>query len=219
MAKDYRRRQTRQKRGASSQFFWVLASFLCGYLAATVFDFASLSRWVDKNILAKQNDESPETKVVAKNTGLPKPKFEFYTLLAKDQRPPAPLSKPTQVMQVKPSSPAQPPAASTKAIAPVISAQPTVPVAESKPLSPPNVNKDAYFLQIASFKTRQDAERMKAAFTLKGFDVSVVAALPQQGSWFRVVLGPFHSRLAAEKVQLAIARSEHIKGMIRKIDA
>ncbi|WP_347252443.1 SPOR domain-containing protein [Legionella sp.] len=224
MARDYgRRRPVRQKSSAPKQLFWMLASFLSGYLAATVFDFTSLSSWVRTNILAHTN-EKPAVKVAAKEPQVPKPKFEFYTLLAKDGSTPSPALRAVVPAQPKPVTQSAP-AIGNAPITPikqvgVPSKQPgAVAVVESKPVASASASKDTYQIQIASFKKRQDAEHMKAALTLKGFDISVVPVSQPQGTWFRVIVGPFGSRTAAEKAQLTLAQSEHIKGMIRKMDA
>lgn len=221
MAKDYgRRKPMRQKSSAPKQLFWVLASFLCGYLTATVFDFTSLSSWVNTNILANRNGEKPQAQAVAKQAELPKPKFEFYTLLAKDRSAQPPLNRPTAPVQAKPAGqPALPTAAPTPLASNRQQQPATVAVTESKPVATANLSKGSYLIQIASFKNRQDAERMKAALTLKGFDVNVAMTSQQQVNWFRVIVGPFNSRMAAEKVQLALAQSERIQGMIRKMEA
>jgi cell division protein FtsN len=198
MTKGYGRRPIRQTGRVSKQLFWVFTSFLCGYLTAAVFDFASLSSWIKTNLLMKQAKEKVKVQHVAKQVELPKPKFEFYTLLAKDHSP-VPLNQSVASAQQKPVAAAA--QTSTAAVPPVLRKS----------------DKESYVIQIASFKSRQDAERMKAMLTLKGFDVSIVSISQQQGNWFRVIVGPFSSQLAAEKVQLALSQSERIKGMIRKM--
>ncbi|CDZ77691.1 cell division protein FtsN [Legionella massiliensis] len=223
MAKDYgKRKPTRQKSSMPKQLFWLLASFLSGYLAATVFDFTSLSSWVNANILAKHKGTKPEAQVAVKEPELPKPKFEFYTLLAKDRSAPAQPKPAPVAQQVKPQAPQQPVApaqqATVPATTPAQQAANAVVVTESKPVAVANTSRESYLIQIAAFKARSDAEHLKAALTLKGFDVSVVATVQQQVSWYRVIVGPFGSRPAAEKAQLNLAQNERIKGMIRKID-
>ena len=196
MAKDYgTRRTSHPKTSVTRQLFWIIASFLGGYFAATLFDFTILNHWVNSNIWKKE--AKPAAPITAKQAELPKPKFEFYTLLAKDR-------KNTPVTQ-----PVVTPSLQAKAAAPqVVGATPAV-----------TAKAASYLIQIASFKNRQEAERMKAALILKGFDVNITAISQQQVNWYRVIVGPFESRLGAEKVQLTLARSEHIKGMIRKMDA
>jgi cell division protein FtsN len=233
MAKDYgKRRPIRQKSNAPKQLFWILASFLAGYLTATVFDFTSLSTWVNANILAKRHEPKSQAQAQAqvaakeKEPELPKPKFEFYTLLAKGGNAPVVVPSPKPIASV-PTKPVSPPAVAVGNAAVVPTKQEpastrspaTVAVTESKPLAPANLSKDSYQIQIASFKRRQDAEQMKAGLTLKGFDVSVVGVSQAQGTWFRVIVGPFGSRTAAEKAQLSLAQSERVKGMIRRMDA
>lgn len=217
MARDYggKRRVVRQKSNLPQQLFWMLASFLGGYLAATVFDFTSLSSWVNTHILAKTKD-TPKSTVVAKQPEPPKPKFEFYTLLAKDKKtnPVAPTATPSVTATVK--QPIQSPVVTAK----VSQESPISPIAENKSALPNTMNvRGNYLIQVASFKNRAEADRMKAALTLKGFDVRVVATLQQQVNWFRVIVGPFNSRTEAEKTQLTLVRNERIRGMIRKMDA
>lgn len=223
MAKDYGRRPSRQRSSAPKQVFWVLASFVGGYLAATVFDFTSLTTWINTQVLGQQNEQKNTAQVVAKPNEIPKPKFEFYTLLAKDRSAPAQVThqvNPATMAQTKVVvSPSSPAASVPNTPTPLAANQPTqtpAVVTESKPVTS---SKESYLLQLASFKSKQEAERLKAALTLKGFDVHVAMSSQQQGNWFRVILGPFHSRGDAEKARMAIARSERITGMIRKMDA
>ena len=95
---------------------------------------------------------------------------------------------------------------------PVVSVKPA-------PLNTDPFNKDAYLVQIASFKSNQEAERMKAVLSIKGFRVNIAMVTQQQIQWYRVNLGPFSSRTQAEQARVSIARSEHIIGMVRKMDA
>jgi cell division protein FtsN len=213
MAKDYGRRMpTRRRSNAPKQLFWLLAMFLGGYLTATVFDFTSLSSWVTTNILAKHKTAKPQAKIVAKEPDLPKPKFEFYTLLAKDRSPTAAPASNPQTAAVQTQQAAQ---ANTLAAKP-IAQQPTkaVVVLEGRPLEPATISKDSYLIQLAAFKNRQDAEHMKAGLILKGFNVSIVTA----AQWYRVIAGPYNSRNEAIKTQLTLAQNEHIKGMLRKME-
>ncbi|MBA2652920.1 MAG: SPOR domain-containing protein [Tatlockia sp.] len=199
-----------QRNKAPKRFFSILASFLIGYLTATVFDFTSLSSWVNTHLLSKGSQGKPQVQAKAKVPELPKPNFEFYTLLAKDGHTPATVVAKPQVGQPMPGTTVI--AATT---APVHEPGKTI-VTEAKPVSVANADKDSYLIQLAAFKNKQDAEHMKAALTLKGFTVSINATSQQQGAWFRVIAGPFNSRALAEKTQLGLAQNERIKGIIRK---
>lgn len=231
MARDYGRKgsNSRHKSRAPRQFLWVIASFLSGYLAATVFDVTSLSNWIDKNVLAQEEKPTPATPAVVKHEERPKPKFEFYTLLSKDNSAPvtnhaATAATPTKTIPTPATPSAHAAAGQSVGQAAVHATQPAVAVVESKPVtdakpSVPAVQAhESYLVQVAAFNRRQDAERLKALLVLKGFDVSITTIAQNRTNWFRVIIGPFHSRSEAEKAQTDVARTEHIKGIIRKFN-
>lgn len=57
---------------------------------------------------------------------------------------------------------------------------------------PPVPEEGRFFLQVASFQDRPDAERLKARLALRGLRAHVVSAeVPGKGTWYRVRLGPF----------------------------
>lgn len=223
MSKDYvsRRRPTRQKPQTAKRLLTILTSFLCGYLVATVFDFTSLTTWVNKNVL---NHKNPPLQLEVKATPVvrPKPKFEFYTLLSKDNSAPLTVNRSTPPPVVAARTGMQQPSVSAVSTATHATHQSTPPVlaAEKKPLSSANpVNKESYLIQMASFNKKQDAERLQASLVLNGFDVTISSIAQQNITWFRVNIGPFSSRIEAAKAQMTIARSEHMKGIIRRMDA
>ncbi|MGQ3888059.1 SPOR domain-containing protein [Legionella sp. CNM-1927-20] len=249
MAKDYvKKRPVRQRRNVPKQLVTLLASFLCGYLTATVFDFTSLSAWINQHVL--KNKEVPvEKKKVAKQQVV-KPKFEFYTLLAKDNTPPGSTANRITVASAKnqqsslpqllPNSAMQ--GAALQGAGNVQQTQPQAVIGQRSPITSPaqlsnqqarqaaitidnkatllaaRHTKEAFLIQIAAFNRRQDAEHLKASLVLRGFDVTISPILKNNVNWYRVVVGPFPSRAEAEKAQLAVARSERMKGMIRKVD-
>ncbi len=224
MAKDFVKRNSARHNGSvSKQLLLVLVCFLLGYLSASITDLASLTSWVKTQLIAQQAAPSVK-KPLTTQAQLPKPKFEFYTLLAnenKDVVEPAVSAATTKTasaaIQTSPSlAPTNP--TGTKNSPPVVTAAAVVAAAKSLPA--PVVNsKDAYLVQVAAFKSRPEAEKMKASLVLKGFLVSIVVVNQQNTNWFRVSLGPFSSRPEAQRAQGAVARSEHIIGMIRKMDA
>lgn len=217
MAKSYGRKNPTPHRGSVlKQLLVVLGCFLLGYLSASVFDFTSVSGWVNTQLV--QRSGQGKTKPI-QQAQLPKPKFEFYTLLASEH---------TQVSGPGPNPAPTVPAPQVVAQIPPVG----VPLAKNAPVSvatevPPKplpsqqatINKDGYLVQIGSFKSRQEAERMKASLTLKGFAVNIAQVNQQQTNWYRVVIGPFASRSLAEKARTSLARSERIVGMIRKMNA
>lgn len=243
MSKDFRRKNAARRRGGvSKQLLFMFVSFLFGYLSASIFDFTSLSSWLSTQVLLQHTIPSDTRE--NQQAQLPKPKFEFYTLLANErsdtraQMPvPAQISAPTPMPVPAPMPEIAKIPASSESIgsshslqtspvenADVIKNKPVMVLdtrsAPTKPklLSTQPLNKDAFLVQVASFKSDHEAERMKALLSMKGFRVTVAIVTQQHIQWYRVNLGPFASRTQAEQAKLSIARSQHIVGMVRKID-
>lgn len=100
-------------------------------------------------------------------------------------------SKPVEKPTPKPS-----PAEKPKPEAPVIAkaAPAASPVASS-------ADGGAYLVQVAAFRTRDDAERERAALALNGFSSRVEAGEVKGSTWYRVRLGPFKGKDAARTMQ------------------
>lgn len=215
MAREYSsRRPSKAQRSAPRQFLVVTITFLLGYLTATVFDAETLTRWINAQVTAHQETnnvhEKPQAPQQAKLP--PKPKFEFYTLLANDKAaaPQPATSGQTITAATK--------AAQLRAQQSVAAATATTTVAlkpaEVKPVmaAGPAGN---YLVQVASFKARQDAEEMKGLLILKGFSVYISPiSHPTRGNWFRVVVGPYSNRNLAQQAQGTLAQREHLRGVI-----
>lgn len=212
----------------SKQLLLVLASFGLGYLTASLFDSTSLSTWVNKQLLAQQTLK-PTDKSIAQEAHLPPPKYEFYTLLTSDNHPvakqpiqtaAAPASVPV-VAAAKPTTQEVPVLALAQPIKPTQTetAKPMVKVVAAKPVKPSSNNRNAYYVQVAAFKSNQEAERMKASLVIKGFTVTISMIQQNKANWYRVSLGPYGSLGLAQNAQSAIARREHIVGMVRQLDA
>ena len=243
MAKyDTRRRGTtaprRNSRGFFRQMGLLCVSFMCGYLTASFYDYTHLSAWVGTHLLATQ-PVVVAGKLTAQEASLPKPKFEFYTLLTQDSHggvtvlsEPAANTTPANatpsapvIASIAPSQPPPPPmdltvtpsAVRERAVLPVpLTAQSLARSAVSS--SSVAANKDMYWMQVASFRKQQDAERMKASLIIKGFEAHVSAVTQQHTNWYRVVMGPFASKIDAQHAQGILARRERITGMIRRMD-
>ncbi len=107
---------------------------------------------------------------------VPKPRFDFYTML------------PEQRIEVAPDEYAEP--GGKRA-----SAEPAAP-ATTQPAS-----RDRYLLQAGSFRQREDADRRRAELLLLGLEPWIEEASGENGRWFRVFLGPFSSRARMKEVQ------------------
>lgn len=231
MARDYgSKRSSRQRGSAPQQFLVIIVTFLLGYLTASVFDAGTISQWMNSQVLAHHQVKQQPPKATASQSQLPpKPKFEFYTLLANEKAGGAAQTNgaatsnhhTNTAVRVSPTQPVshgavvaanathtQPKTNAAKMQQPI-----PVKVAEAKPTNA-RESKGNYLVQVASFKMRQDAEHMKGMLILKGFNVNVVPVSQARGNWFRVVVGPYSNRGLAEKAQVSLARNERLKGMV-----
>lgn len=240
MAREYgTRRSSRSRRGAPHQVLVSVVIFLFGYITASFFDFATLTHWVNSQVLAHHELKKEPVKRTTQAAIPPKPKFEFYTLLANEKvpgsQPAAHLEAATQSV----STPSATTALTSSTKAPSISSSSnrtpsTHEVAVSSTATPPikpnapivnkpgetkataaSVGKGNYLVQVASFKARQDAEYMKGSLILKGFNVYIIpVSHATKGNWFRVVVGPYANRMLAQKAQVTLAKNERLHGMI-----
>lgn len=106
---------------------------------------------------------------------IPKPRFEFYTML------------PKQTMGVEEEVEAVEPAADVS--------KPPTPSAAPQP----------YFLQAGSFRQKDDAERRRAELLLLGLEPKIEESSTDNGLWFRVSLGPFESHDAVARARGLLA--------------
>lgn len=193
----------------------LLLVFLLGYMTASVDHVSWLKRWPS---LPWLDQHRVSMRVMGtQQAALPKPKFEFYTLLVNESA--KPMTPPTTL--AKAVSPVSRPV--EKQVAAVT--EPALPLhtpfaSETKPVAvETSTVKDIYWVQVASFRQMHEAERLKSTLSQKGFNVGITRATQQGMVWFRVVMGPFGSKLQAQQAQLAFVKREHTMGMIRHMDA
>ena len=178
-----------------------LAWFLAGAVAGGLVTWVVLGR----DPAAEQVRATVE-RTVGRSIGVdtteppPKPKFEFYTLLPEmevvvpDEDLPAPGAAPAEV-----SSTAESGAASTEA--------PTGATGEEdKPKdSDTALASGHYILQVASFRSMNDADGLKARLTLLGFQPVVqTVAINSDEKWHRVRIGPYADRDALEAARIRL---------------
>jgi hypothetical protein len=63
-------------------------------------------------------------------------------------------------------------------------------------------------LQAASFRSRDDAERLRAALLLMDLPAATSAITLNNGAWYRVTVGPFHSRVKAERAMTQLREKD-----------
>lgn len=209
----------KKRKSGVQQLFVVTATFLLGYITANVFDVGTITDWVNTQLLAHQQiSKTSSTPQTQKTAIVTKPKFEFYTLLTNEKNSTNHTVTNTTVNpnSAKPSVTAAVTGIQTVgANAVAVSTTQIAKAIDKKTVVPVQSDKGAYSVQVASFKSRQDAEHMKGLLTLKGFNVHVVSISDaRRGNWFRVVVGPYSNRVLAQKAQFDLARNEHLKGML-----
>lgn len=199
--------------GGVGSLMLAFVAFVFGYLIATIFDINQMQAWINKKMQAESKVKA-QAKVARSHT---KPKLEFYTLLAQNKG----VSVPEPVKIVEPAKKVE----SMKTVEPPKDLKSTTKVLPvpgslaSKIETAPNVvNLSKYVLQVGSFKSRVEAERMRASLVIKGFDVMISSVNQQNQNWFRVMVGPVVSLKEAEVLKSNLASRERINGMIRKFD-
>jgi cell division protein FtsN len=252
MAKQYYRKKkttTQRAHQVVPQMLLLGTGFVLGYLTGSAFSFTESMAWVRTHVLAEAKTVPATTSEAAHKQGaIPKPKFEFYTLLANDHAEEIPDTHHTAqapvALTVTPSHVAP---QSTLNVAQSVdlsdtTATPPAPldltVTQKLPLlhtpaviatrmdtrvdtrqMPSTMSTGLYTVQVASFRWLPEAERMKNQLVRKGFDVTIMRSPQGQLNWYRVMIGPFSSRVDAEHAQLIFSAREHVRGMIRKMDA
>ncbi|MEG3767401.1 SPOR domain-containing protein [Alteromonas sp. 14N.309.X.WAT.G.H12] len=63
-----------------------------------------------------------------------------------------------------------------------------------------------YLLQCGSFRTRSQAEEMKAKIAFQGLEAQVRASTGSNGEWFRVIMGPLQSKRDAERARHSLRK-------------
>lgn len=117
-----------------------------------------------------------------------KPRFDFYTLLPN--------------LKVDVPDIATPPAVKPPKVA--------QPENSSNPL--------AFILQTGSFKTSEQAERLKATLALSGFESTIqTVTIPPDETWYRVYIGPFDTKSDALAMQQNLEQSLSANSLILKI--
>ncbi|GGW82878.1 SPOR domain-containing protein [Alteromonas halophila] len=63
-----------------------------------------------------------------------------------------------------------------------------------------------YLMQCASFRTRAQAEEMKAKIAFQGLEAQIRPSSGDNGEWFRVILGPFDAKRDAERAKHSLRK-------------
>lgn len=160
---------------------WMLLGVVLGGILGSI----GLYKWHE----ARPHDIPPLAEAKRTIPKIPKPTFDFYTLLPN-----------AEVEATR--SPSAPP---------IPKAPPSVAKADQK--APPSTG-GTYRLQLAAFKNFQDADALKARLALSGFSVEIQSVTLEGGAvWYRVQTPALTSQQEALQMQSAL-KSEAIKSVL-----
>ncbi|WGL15512.1 SPOR domain-containing protein [Microbulbifer bruguierae] len=174
------RRNTRrsQSTGKPAWVWFVLGNFVGGF---AVFIFLLNDLKTAQPQVAARADKPPAEKNAPTDS---KPKFDFYKLLEENEvKVPAPKNQQVRVRESDSEK-------NTDSSA----------TARSEPESDL-----VYILQAASFRDREEAERLRAQLMLANLDVKVESATDSRGTWHRVLVGPYTNRSKVAKARSILA--------------
>lgn len=152
-------------------------------------------------------DNSPNTEVGD---------LTFYTDLPKQPVKPQPLSQPV----TSPGKPATPPSSapspapaatgSDKMVASIIQRE-----LDRKPTVPQAAKGATYYVQVASLPDAKDAAGIQKRLQGAGFSSRIRRAdIPGRGTWYRLQVGPYASRDAADAARVELANKQRLKGIV-----
>ena len=79
----------------------------------------------------------------------------------------------------------------------------------------PSPSGERFIVQVASFPVRASAERLVAQLSSSGHGATIEPVTLTRGTVYRVVLGGFSSRSAAEDAKARVATSHGLPGLVR----
>lgn len=157
-SKSNRKRPASGGGGTQTRTAWIVLGLA---VLAVVVVVVLANQWGKKQTVPTEHKAQTDARSVKKPDQQPAQKFEFYTLLPKQENGPR-----------VPEKPAQKPGGSN-------------PSTSSKPA--PSVN---YWVQVGSFATPAEADRRKAEVAMLGFSSTVRSADVHGKTYYRVQIGP-----------------------------
>lgn len=148
----------------------------------------------------------PQTEIVPEKPE----KLTFYDNLPKGNQ--APLGSGINLPPEQPKKPAQ-----VKTKSSVKQAKPPQTVSPEVSKSPRPSAEGSFIVQIASFRTSEDAKKL--ATRLKDYNLLTfveAADLGEKGKWYRVLAGPYSSREGAGKAASLLKEKERLSALVRQ---
>lgn len=179
-----KRTQNRRKSSGSTGSSSGWAWLLFGVVLGSILGSIGYIKWYE----GRPHQVPPMAMQTKKVTKAPKPQFDFYTLL--------------------PNAEVEPPRKPGAAPAPKATTPPAV-ATQAVPIKP-----GLYRLQLASFKTFNEADAFKAQLALSGFSVEIQSVKLENGTtWYRVQTPPLASQQEALKMQSSL-KSQTIHSVV-----
>lgn len=135
------------------------------------------------------------------------------------QKPPTPASAPTAAVPAAPAAPAAPPvAAAPKASAAAGARDPAAILAarEGAAVKPtPAADPFNYFVQAGAFARPEDAEQQRAKLAIMGYEAKVTEREQSGRTVYRVRIGPFQAKDAADGAKEKLASAGVDSALVR----
>jgi len=181
MAKDYAKKQLK-KSATVPTWLWLVFGLLIGLIIASivVYNYGILiadNVSKGKHISSKGNIHSS----LSSSSNIPKPRFDFYTILPKNNNNPQLRANDNPMLQ-RPS--------------------------QTQNLTTSHDN-NCYYLQVASFKHFSEADRLKAELTLLGYSTHIENKHYNHQTWYRVRIGPFDDLKQANQESKHLAEQNY----------
>jgi cell division septation protein DedD len=136
----------------------------------------------------------------------------FHDRLTKESPAPPPPPEPPPRADV-PAAPAPAPAAPAAVAPPAVAPAPAVPEAAAPPPRPEPAPLRPWTVQLAASEDRAEAERLAARFVALNPRVEE-AVIPGKGRFFRVRVGSFETKEAAQRYLRDVGRETGAKGIV-----
>ncbi|MCL6269918.1 SPOR domain-containing protein [Sansalvadorimonas sp. 2012CJ34-2] len=198
-----RRKKTRAANRVPARL-WLAAGVA---ISALIFGLNNLLPHLDE----KPDVAAPSKKNVASSSQKPKnnePVFDFYTLLPESEvLTPGEKSTPAKPKSVpKPKPVNQKSGSNASQVAKKEAPVPSKPAQNGPPVISASKGGELFLLQAGSFRSSQDAERLRVRLILSGYEAKIARVSVRGGEeWHRVQVGPYDTRSAVDKAKTTLA--------------
>ncbi len=192
MARDYKNRAASKKtRKSAPVWIWLVIGYVLGGSSVAMIWWSQAPRLSQGGSWIGARPGSMQAAVPASESGqedspeIEPLQFDFYSLL-----PELEVVVPDEELQGK-------------------SRKPPANIVEIPDAEVTSVPKQGYLIQVSSFRSARDADRVKAQLALLGLYARVNKASIKGTTWHRVRVGPYNSAQAVKKARKQLASNGH----------